>query len=201
MLIFPSNTNHEVKPVHGHGRYALSQFISLKPVTIVLKPFDKYSNFLTIGEFTKVRSFIEENSWGKGKSVDDGITFWSMDLIGNPYFSDYLVDKISNLTNFKLKLLRVYANGQTFGQNGSFHEDSEEDNTITAILYLNEIDENVLDDWGGETQFKFNGDLVACQPVTNSLIVFNSNIIHRGMAPSRFSSDMRVTIAWKFMKE
>ena len=66
---------------------------------------------------------------------------------------------------------------------------------------VNEIDENVLDDWGGETQFKFNGDIVACQPVTNSLVIFKSNIFHRGMAPSRFSPDMRVTIAWKFMRE
>ena len=201
MLIFPSNTQHEVKPVQGYGRYALSQFISNKPEIIHAKPFDKYHNFLTVTEFTKVRSFIEENLWGKGQSVDNGTPFWSMELIGNPYFSDYLVDKISNITNLKLKLLRVYANGQTFGQNGSFHEDSEKDNTITAVLYMNEIDENVLDDWGGETQFKFNGDLVACQPVTNSLIVFNSTIIHRGMAPSRFSPDMRVTIAWKFMRE
>ena len=195
VLIFPSNIEHEVKPVKGHGRYAISQFVSISHEIIHAKPFDKYQNFLTIGEFNNIRNFIGDNAWVlKGKSVDNGIRFWFMDLIGNPYFSEYLADKISIITNFKLKLKRVYANGQTFGQNGSFHQDDERDCAITAVLYLNEIDENVLDDWGGETQFKFNGDIVACQPVTNSLVIFKSNIFHRGMAPSRFSPDMRMEI-------
>jgi Rps23 Pro-64 3,4-dihydroxylase Tpa1-like proline 4-hydroxylase len=200
LLIFPSNTQHEVKKVQGNGRYAISQFISNMPKLMHASPFDKYQNFLTIGDFGKVKSIIQEGQWTlKGKSLDNGLKFWFMDLIGNPYFSEYLVNKIASLTNFKLKLVRVYANGQTFGQNGSFHQDAEEENAVTAVLYMNEIDETVLDEWGGETQFRFNGDIVACQPLTNSLIIFKSNIFHRGLAPSRFSPDMRVTIAWKFM--
>jgi Rps23 Pro-64 3,4-dihydroxylase Tpa1-like proline 4-hydroxylase len=202
VLIFPSNTEHEVKPVEGHGRYAISQFISNKPEFVREKPFDIYRNFLTVTDFKKLQQFIDETSWTyKGISVDNGIRFWFMDLIHNPFFTDYLVSKICKISNLKLKLNRVYANGQTFGQNGSFHQDDERDNAVTAILYINEIDEAVLDDWGGETQFKFNGELMACQPVTNSLVMFKSNIFHRGMAPSRFSPDMRVTIAWKFIRE
>lgn len=202
LLIFPSNTAHEVKKVQGHGRYAISQFISNIPKLIHASPFDKYHDFLTIGEFGKAKNLVREGKWTlKGKSVDNGLEFWFMDLINNPYFSDYLVNKISSLSNLKLKLIRVYANGQTFGQNGSFHQDDERDDALTAVLYMNEIDDSVLDEWGGETQFRFNGDIVACQPVTNSLIVFKSNIFHRGLAPSRFSPDMRVTIAWKFIRE
>jgi len=202
LLIFPSNTVHEVKKVRGHGRYAISQFISNTPKLVHARPFDKYPNFLTVGDFGKVKNIIQEGHWElKGKSLDNGLKFWFMDLIRNPYFSEYLVNKISSLTNFKLKLMRVYANGQTFGQNGSFHQDDERDDAVTAVLYMNEIDESVLDEWGGETRFKFNGDIVACQPLTNSLIIFKSNIFHHGLAPSRFSPDMRVTIAWKFIKE
>lgn len=202
ILIFPSHTQHEVKNVQGYGRYALSQFISIKPEIIHAKPFDKYTNFLTVSEFKKVQEIIGKNSWKyDGISVDNGIKFWFMDLTDIAIFSKHFTDKISAITGLKLKLNRVYANGQAFGQNGSFHKDDDNENAVTAILYMNEIDESVLDEWGGETQFRFNGDIVASQPITNSLVVFRSDIFHRGMAPSRFSCDLRVTIAWKFIKE
>jgi Rps23 Pro-64 3,4-dihydroxylase Tpa1-like proline 4-hydroxylase len=202
LLIFPSNTEHEVKKVRGHGRYAISQFISNIPKLVHARPFDKYPNFLSVVDFGKVKSILQEGHWDlRGKSFDNGLEFWFMDLSGNPYFSEYLNRKISETSNLKLKLMRVYANGQTFGQNGSFHQDSEDENAVTAVLYMNEIDESVLDEWGGETQFKFNDSIVSNQPLANSLIVFKSNIFHRGLAPSRFCPDMRVTIAWKFMRE
>lgn len=202
LLIFPSHTQHEVKPIHGYGRYALSQFISCVPEIVNVSVFDKYPNFLTVQEFKKVQDIINETPWVyKGMSVDNGTKFSFMNLIGNSYFYEHLGLKIAKTISMNLKLNRVYANGQVFGQNGSFHQDDENENALTAVLYMNEIQDSAIDEWGGETQFKFQDNIVACQPVTNTLVVFKSNIFHRGMAPSRFVSDMRVTIAWKFLKE
>lgn len=200
VIIFPSNTMHEVTPVRGHGRYAISQFISMHPEKIAsIKPFEKYPNFLNIVDFKKVQEIISRSDWSYiGRTIPDGVKFLYTELNNNPFFTEYLANKISQVSKLKLKLARVYANGQAFGQNGSFHQDDSDENAVSALLYTNEINESVLDEWGGETQFKVDGDIISCQPVTNTLIIFKSNIFHRGLAPSRFAIDMRVTIAWKF---
>lgn len=94
-----------------------------------------------------------------------------------------------------LKLDRVYANGQSFGQDGQFHQDSPEPNTWTFLLYTNFIDD--VDSWGGETQFIGNNGIVSYRPLPNNAIFFDSNILHRGLGPSRHVKEIRITVAWK----
>ena len=199
LLVFPSNTKHTVSKVtKGSGRYAISQFISYE------RPFPRpnirrYANFLSIQEFDRVWSIINDSkTWTQdGISREGTRKFGHLDLIHEPYFSEYLVSKIRRETDMNARLDRVYANGQVFGQDGSFHQDNERPNTFTFLLYMNKV--NDVDNWGGETQFKFYDDqLTVFQPETNSALLFDSTLWHRGLGPSRHIDDMRVTIAWKF---
>lgn len=201
MLIFPSNTKHSVSEVTwGSGRYAISQFISYERPNP--RPnIQRFVNFLSVTEFDKVWSIIDKaESWTqKGTSREGTQSFGYLNLAHEPYFTEYLVERISRATDMKLRLDRVYANGQMFGQDGSFHRDSELPNTFTFLLYMNKIDN--LEKWGGETQFRFYDDqLTVFQPETNSALMFDSTIWHRGLGPTRHVDEMRITVAWKFTR-
>ena len=194
LLVFPSKTEHRVSEVtRGEGRWALSQFISMqlpnKPREII-----RYLNFLDVNEFSKIL-VQQSNNWKLGgESQINGKKFWYLDLSSDPFYTDYLKRKIEETVKSRLELLRVYANGHTFGQDGEFHQDAEEPGHYTFLLYTNIVDN--VDSWGGETQFKLGDFLRSYQPVTN---FFNSTLWHRGLGPSRDVGDaMRVTIAWKF---
>jgi predicted 2-oxoglutarate/Fe(II)-dependent dioxygenase YbiX len=198
MLIFPSKTEHRVEKItRGGGRWALSQFVSMtrsrpKPIEI-----DRYKNFLNVSDFNKIQ-LHNSSSWKLGGySNENGKKFWYLDLTPDPFYANHLKSKIEEVVGAKLVLLRVYANGQTFGQDGEFHQDATEPNHLTFLLYTNAIDD--LDSWGGETQFRIRDFLRSYQPETNSAIFFNSNLWHRGLGPSRNAGDaMRITVAWKF---
>jgi Rps23 Pro-64 3,4-dihydroxylase Tpa1-like proline 4-hydroxylase len=199
MLIFPSQTEHRVSEVtSGLGRYAISQFISIEPPQRKI-PIDKFNNFLSVPDFNRVSSFLSENSnWTlSGKSNDTTPKFWYLGLSSDTFFTDYLFRKICELCKVDFKLKRVYANGQTFGQNGAFHQDDTEPNTFTFLLYVNSIEDGDLEHWGGETQFKTDEGFMSYVPVTNSALLFDSRLWHRGIGPSRRVDGMRITVAWK----
>jgi 2OG-Fe(II) oxygenase superfamily len=198
LLIFPSKTEHRVSEVtQGEGRWALTQFISMTKEPHKQPEIDNYLNFLDVNDFNKILIQNSKNWELGGKSKKNGKKFWYLDLTSDPFYSDYLKRKIEETVKGRLELLRVYANGQTFGQDGEFHQDAQEPGHYTFILYTNLVDK--IDSWGGETQFKIDNFLRSYQPVTNSALFFNSTIFHRGLGPSRDAGDaMRVTIAWKF---
>jgi Rps23 Pro-64 3,4-dihydroxylase Tpa1-like proline 4-hydroxylase len=201
VLIFPSNTEHRVSEVtFGVGRYAISQFISYeKPHDDHRLPIDRFLNFLPVTDFNRTASFVfDSKNWNlSGKSQDYTPKFWYLDLSSEPFFNEYLLQKIRTLCQKDFQLKRVYANGQTFGQDGAFHQDDTEPNCFTFIMYLNPIDECDLEKWGGETQFKVDEGFLSYVPLTNSAILFDSRLWHRGMSPNRHVDVMRVTVAWK----
>jgi hypothetical protein len=121
-----------------------------------------------------------------------------MDLMNNDFFSKELFEKIQNLVGARLILDRVYANGQYHGLDGAWHQDNMDPRAWTFLIYLNEVADQDLDMYGGTTDFKETDcAFKSIQPTSNSGILFMSNIFHRGMSPSRFIPDMRVTLAWK----
>jgi Rps23 Pro-64 3,4-dihydroxylase Tpa1-like proline 4-hydroxylase len=201
LLIFPSCVNHSVNEVtEGEGRWAVTQFTNvIKNINNGL-PIQTFPNFLDVTEFTKVKKFINgSETWSySGISIENkGTKFMHLDLMDNDYFTKYLLVKISKLLNMNFGLQRVYANGQFLNQDGTFHTDSEDDKDFTFLLYMNEIDDESLDMFGGETQFKRgDGRIISIQPRTNCGLFFKSNLLHRGLA-FRSTSEMRVTVAWK----
>jgi len=92
----------------------------------------------------------------------------------------------------------VYANGQYHGLDGAWHQDAYNPGTWTFLIYLNELPDCELDMYQGTTDFK-ESDFAfkSIQPTSNSGLLFMSTLFHRGMGPSRFIPDMRVTLAWK----
>ena len=96
------------------------------------------------------------------------------------------------------ELLRVYANGHTFGLDGDIHRDSQRDaGEYTAIIYVNET---WFSAWGGETQF-FSEDMSRITqsiiPSPGRLAVFHGSIPHAAKAPSRDCPYLRTSLVFK----
>jgi len=124
--------------------------------------------------------------------------FWHMDgLEKEKYFSEYLYGIICKKLNKKFSSIgRIYANGQTAGQNGSLHSD---DGEITFLYYANL-----------EWKIQYLGHLmfidlekdeiiktISYKP--NRAVLFPANIKHFSQAPhSKLFNDVRVSLAYKF---
>ena len=205
LLIFPSKTKHTVTPVvKGSGRYAVSQFIDL-PGPERRLPIDKFINFMDVREFHDAREIVfksREWAWAgrSGQKEDEKVRFWHLDLSRHHLFAVHLKQKIENLVGANFDLERVYANGQTFGQDGYFHQDCTSGRKqFTFLVYMNIIPDKDVDDWGGETQFQDGDRIVSYQPFTNSALYFDAHLFHRGLSPKRFVPELRITIAWKLI--
>ena len=95
------------------------------------------------------------------------------------------------------RLIRCYANGMTYGSDGTLHTDTTLLNTYTTIYYPHEKWDP---DWGGETLF-FNADktdLVGCvYPKPNRLVTFDGRVWHVARGLSRTCPVLRVTLMFK----
>lgn len=162
-----------------------------------------YCNVFSDSELRTIGDILSEPSWryaGQSSSKSKH-KFWYMELYTQPFFKTHLVKKIEFILNKQLRLLRLYANGHLFGEHGDFHQDSTSENDITVLFYYNPfVTEDILDDYGGYTQFKIpNEQIIYCvEPRHNSFVVFPATMWHRGLAPLCPSFGLRVTIAFKF---
>ena len=127
-----------------------------------------------------------------------------MTLTDDPFFSTHLKSKIEAAANRKFSVQRVYANGQTFGQDGTYHQDDITDDSYTFCIYTNkQITAETADDIGGEFIFKLpNSDddpfsRIAVAPLYNRGILFPANYFHKGLAFNRYCKGLRISIAWK----
>ena len=96
-------------------------------------------------------------------------------------------------------LERVYCNGLTYGQNGTYHTDSNEPNGRTFILYVHDLPEEDYDIADGHLYFKlpeldYN---IVYEPIQNRGIYFPGNYWHKANGFSRFIKTMRISIVWK----
>jgi hypothetical protein len=167
-----------------------------------------FDNFIKEEEMEICKTFIYKPNWLFGnlsnKNDKINIPFWHLNLDENEFFSVYLKSKIEFATGKKFALKQVYANGQTFGQDGTFHTDHKLDNHWTFCLYIYEnnytpIGMNI-DSIGGDIQFKLpelKPFLISIEPLNNRGILFPSTYIHRGLSFNRFVNDIRICIAWK----
>lgn len=92
--------------------------------------------------------------------------------------------------------VRIYANGHTFGNEGYLHQDHpEKENSRTLLIYAHAI---WARNWGGETLFFKGEDIVeSVYPKPGRAVVFPAHIDHVARTPSRESSELRITIAYK----
>ncbi len=120
-----------------------------------------------------------------------------MDLQEDPMFSETIFERLKQLTGKDFELRKVYANGQTFGHDGDFHTDGEEQANWTFLIYASEVTD------GGLTLFRMPETklLSAVEPIKNTGVLFKASLVHRGMAPSRDCDALRVTIAYKLREQ
>ena len=169
-----------------------------------------FDAFLTPEELEKCADAVKRPAWSFGQmSTTSPIStpFWIMPLTDDPFFSTHLKSKIETAANRKFTVQRIYANGQTFGQDGTFHQDDITDNdSYTFCIYTNKhITAETADDIGGEFVFKIpnyqpNNDpfsRIAVSPLYNRGILFPAAYFHKGLAFNRYCKGLRISIAWK----
>ena len=148
---------------------------------------------------------IERGNWqytgsSYGASSGIGVTFWVMKLQHFTLFTNTILKVIESKSCKRFELLDVYANGQTIGQDGSWHVDNDEPDTYTFLLYMSYlpdiIDSTNYKMFGGCTKFKLNRMITDVEPITNRGVLFSSKVIHAGLGP-KLANVLRVSIAYK----
>ena len=173
-------------------------------------------NFFTKEIHQKISQLMDRPKWWL-RGGDRENRFWHMDdLQLEDYFSHYLFEIIQNKFEINTKIKRIYANGQTAGQNGTPHIDFSDDSSITFIYYPNLKWKFA---WGGHLTFldirydstdtskirkKLNESIYFPTNTTNSVsyvpnrgILFPSNIWHYAQPPNRTFTGLRTSLAYK----
>ena len=160
-------------------------------------------DFLKEDDLEILKSIINSKQWTYGHTSSGrelvNTPFWFIDLKEELFFAEYIKDLIEEKFNKKFKLNRVYANGQTYGQNGSYHVDDTDPNSYTFCLYLHKLQKNEIETAGGQLNVKIPNEQysISIEPILNRGVLFPSNYYHKGYAFSRYVTDMRICIAWK----
>lgn len=153
--------------------------------------------FFTPDQLKRCCGIVDNLKWdfGARSQFEEGYKFWSSNLRSEEWLVNTTMDRLHMEYGLKRKfsLRRAHANGQTYGQDGIFHIDDKGDDRYTLLIYMSDTD--------GHTQFKIDGQLVNIEPLKNRAVVFKSNIFHRGLAPSRDSDDLRISLAFKLCEK
>lgn len=166
--------------------------------------------------FANISADLDKDIWQYGVipppvggEVEDTTKFWYSDMLKNRWqevLFQEIVDKLETVDpttkNYRFKSLDVKAGGKTFGLDGSIHIDRtfqynvEGDGYMTFCFFPNQEWEP---EWGGELQFfDDGGNIIASYlPMPNTCVVFDSNIPHRGLAPTRDCRNLRKYISFK----
>ena len=181
--------------------YVVEDFLSDEEIKIVSKIIRENKWIFDNHYFSKKLKLNFEQFLNAENNDFPNISFqlWYMELIHFDIFSKTILKKIEKIFQKRFKVERVYANGQTFGQSGIYHQDSLDPNAFTFCLYLNnfEQEQKYIDD--GQIMIKIPGEkhILAYEPIFNRGILFPSNFFHKGNAFSRFNVDIRISVSWK----
>ena len=162
-----------------------------------------YDNFLTEHELEKCKMIISQPNWSFGHTSTSktgfNTPFWIMELNNYEFFTKQIKNKIEELLNKKFNIQRVYANGQTYGQDGSYHHDDERADTYTFCIYISPVEGRMVDDIQGHIIFKLPNtkQLTCIEPLYNRAMIFPSRYLHKGTSFCRYVQTMRVCIAFK----
>ena len=178
------------------------KLVSISSENIVpqhMKCINVIDNFVNEIELQQVTDAIDRSSWKHVGNLrgNKGITCWCAEMIKEKPLGRQLVSKLEKLFNKKYEISKLYANGQTFGQDGTFDQDDTDGNAYTLLIYVSPITEENIDHIGGFTQFKQNGKIINSEPYRKRALFFKSNLLHRLMAPSRLTDILLITLTIK----
>jgi hypothetical protein len=169
------------------------------------KYFKKFTNVFTPEQHQEILRILKGRGWSfdnwAAHEADKGILCWSLwELEKQPFFQG-LVKRIEELTGNRYNAERIYGNGQSFGQDGVYHTDENDPNAHTFLYYPTELDPLDVYEYGGETQFlQDDGEMYHVYPFTNTAVIFDGRIWHRGMGPNKWTKDLRMSLAFKLFK-
>ena len=86
---------------------------------------------------------------------------------------------------------RIMLSGNTFGQEGDRHRDSQTEGFYTGVIHLNP---EIKSHWGGETVI-YTDPITTVEYKYNRLVMFPSEIPHIGRAPIRQSGQLRTILS------
>jgi hypothetical protein len=155
-----------------------------------------YRNVFSDADCWKIKKYLKSANWSFGHTSEFGSSkkFWNMNLNSEPYFTQDLFVEIQNLIGEEFSIERVYANGQTFGLDGEYHQDCEDDFGYTFLYYPHE--EWKLE-WGGTTSVFVGSEIKHFYPEPNTAIFFPGKLLHCGHSPTRDYLGLRMSLAYK----
>ena len=167
-----------------------------------------FDGLLSEIEYINAVSIINKKKWSYGQSSFDsnGITettpFYHLNLMDEMFFAENITKKIEEITNKKYRLNRLYANGQSFGQNGSYHIDDYNENAFTFCLYITDMNDEIAKKADGYLHIKVPDEkkIISIEPLKNRGVLFPSNFYHKGCAFNRYFNNLRLCVAWKLIE-
>lgn len=157
-----------------------------------------FSDFLSEEDKEYIQKTIGKPKWEFNHTSDitrsDFIRFWIMKLNDDSFYRVKIFEKIKEITGDDLVLERVYMNGHLSCTHGQFHNDSDEENGRTFLVYCNPEWHPEL---GGMTCFNVDGNLQMVYPEPWSAVYFQADQFHFAMPISKTFTGLRVTLAYK----
>ena len=148
--------------------------------------------------------------------------FWHMeDLESEVYFNSFLFNLIQSKLDKKFKIIRVYGNGQTGGQNGTAHPDCQHKQSHRHFTFLYYPNLRWNYSWGGHLVFldEVQGSVEDVKKqyvlhditpstkinyvvtlVPNRAILFPSYVWHHALTPNRTFNGLRLSLAYKLVE-
>jgi hypothetical protein len=160
------------------------------------------NRFLEDEELEKTMKIIEDTFWSfedfKCNNPQKN-PYWKIDLSDNCYFNDYIKRIIQTQYSKRFNVNKIYANGQTFGQDDNYMQINEGDNKYVFILFLSEIDKVDRDSAGGIFYInlpyeKYN---ICYHPKKNMGILLPSYYKFRNVSYSRYVNNIKLFIIWE----
>lgn len=157
-----------------------------------------FDDFLEPTDLYDSIDIIDNVSWTYTRqSRPDTPLFWTCDLNDNKLFNERVLSILSKKVGMEFELLDLYASGLTFGLDGYYHEDCEDEGHYSFILYLSDINEMNIENIGGHLLFKDGKNVKCVEPYLNRGIFFDSRVLHRALAPHRSGYILRTALIYK----
>lgn len=184
---------------------------SLKSMRTTFSPdmVRTFDEVFTKEDFIKINDAMKKPAWAYGNisNPESPSTpfFYMPNLEDDEFYSKYLLEIICSTAGKEYTVKEVYANGHIFGTQGSIHQDSQEDDDYTFLLYSNLVFNKVhkwKPEWGGKTIFFYGKDkCVYNLPKPNTGVLFPAKMPHYAESTTRHFQGLRITVAWKLSQK
>jgi hypothetical protein len=160
--------------------------------------FKIIEEFLTIEDLYEIKNILEKSKWVHNNCSTEeveGAVFWNI-ILKDKIFEDKILKKLEKYVDKKFEVKQVKINGQTYGLDGEWHRDNDDEGMYTFLIYASSIDPFNIQKIGGYTCFNINNQVIRVEPYQKRAVLFDSIIEHKGLAPLT-KNMLRISIAFK----